>query len=145
MSPDMSDRITIEIADTQSQIARADTKAATLLGVFGATLAGVIALSTRSGMPTAVTVLLSLALVPMVAAVAILLVGVLRPRLPATGGGFLRWTHPGGHLVVVDDDSEVAQLVSLARIARAKYVLIRAAIDVLMPGLLLILIAVPFA
>ena len=66
-------------ADVADQLRRADTKAATLLPLFGGFLAGVVALTTRS-LPTAAEVVLWLAAAPMALSV-LLLLSAVRPRI----------------------------------------------------------------
>ncbi|APU20137.1 Pycsar system effector family protein [Actinoalloteichus sp. GBA129-24] len=145
-------RIETEIEGAQAQIARGDTKATALLTLFGGGLAGVIALSTRSGLSTAAAVLLGVALLPMAAALIVLLAAV-RPRLGYTGG-IARWAviDADGRRDLLSDLTATAtpaaaarKLAALSALATRMYRLARRAVDLLIAGLALVLLAVPLA
>ncbi|MFD9734314.1 Pycsar system effector family protein [Umezawaea sp. NPDC059074] len=141
-APEITAVIDQAAADVNVQLARADTKASTLLPLFGAFLAGVVALSTRP-MPTAAVVLLWVAAVLMLGAVLVLLLAV-RPRFGnADPFGFPRLARfvdrPGEVLNVLVEDTtplrQAKELCGLAVIVRAKYVRVRLAVDLIVAGL----------
>ncbi len=142
-------RVTDAKTSVLTELQRGDAKATSLLGLFGAVLAGVIALM-RSGLSTAAVVLLFLAAIPTAAAV-VLLLWVLRPNL--NGGnarsGFLRWAaflrDPAALVADFDRpqraDDEAQHLAILSVLAIAKYQRIGAAIYCLLTGLALTALA----
>lgn len=131
-------------AGTQAQDAlrRADAKATTLLQLVGAALAGVIAL-VKWGQPAgAATVLLWLALAPILASVVLLLVTIL-PRLnrdPVPG----TWLHAAqvGPSTLLDTytaaapTSTAAHVCVVAQRARRKYQYVQVAVGLLVAALL---------
>lgn len=143
------DRLKAAEVDVRDELCRTDTKATGLLGLFGATLAGVLALIT-SQPGTAATILLHLAALPIAAAI-VLLLAVLRPGLlHLATHGFPRWacfrddpaalladlTAPG----VLTARAEVLAALSAAVVA--KYWRIRTAVHLLLAGLALLALAV---
>ncbi|TWP51712.1 hypothetical protein FKR81_12655 [Lentzea tibetensis] len=136
-------------SEVRDELRRADTKAIGLLGLFGAALAGVVALlGTHPG--SAATVLLHLAALPIAAAI-VLLLAVLRPTLDyRCPYGFPRWARfrglptdlladliePGALIV----RTEVLAAMSAAVVA--KYWRIRTAVHLLLTGLALLALAV---
>ncbi|NKE63714.1 hypothetical protein FXN61_46185 [Lentzea sp. PSKA42] len=135
--------------EVRDELRRTDTKATGLLGLFGAALAGVLALI-ASHPGTLATVLLHLAALPIAAAI-VLLLAVLRPMfLGATGHGFYRWaqfrTNPAELLAdLTGPDVLVARAEMLAALSAAvvaKYRRIRIAVHLLLAGLALLALAV---
>lgn len=127
----------------RDELRRADTKATTLLSLVGAAMAGVIALSTRPASDPA-TVLLWLALAPILASIVLLLL-VIRPRLnhnPVPGS----WLHAAqvGASTLLESvkyglaTSAAHEVCGLARVARRKYRRIAVAIVLLLAGLALV-------
>lgn len=145
----LTTRVTDAKAGVLTELQRGDTKATSLLGLFGAVLAGVIALM-RSGVSTAAVVLLFLAAIPTAAAV-VLLLWVLRPNL--NGGnarsGFLRWAAFLRDPAALADDfdrprrahDEAQHLAVLSVLAITKYQRIAVAIYCLLTGLALTTLA----
>lgn len=127
-----------------TELQRGDSKAAHLLGFFGAVLAGVLTL-TRTGMSPAGLVLLYLAAAPTAAAV-VLLLWTLRPNLSGGGhAGFTRWamfTATPAQLVSDlerterhDLEDQAHHLAVLSALAVAKYRRITTAVGLLLIGL----------
>lgn len=135
--------------EVRDELRRTDSKAIGLLGLFGAALAGVLALiASRPG--TLATVLLHLAALPIAAAV-VLLLAVLRPALPgATGHGFPRWAcfRPDPAALLADLTApgvliaRAEVLAALSAAVVAKYWRIRTAVHLLPAGLALLALAV---
>lgn len=142
----VSGRVESVHADVAALIARADTKAGMLLPLFGAALAGVVALATRS-VPFAAELLLWVASVPALVAV-LLLLSVVRPRFgPDDDYGFVFLSRfatakPSALLSALSEQpGETVQAVDAVRlslIARTKFRLLRAAVDCLVLALLLV-------
>lgn len=132
-----------------TELQRGDAKATSLLGLFGAFFAGVIAL-TRTGASVSATVLLLLAALPTGAAV-VLLLWTIRPRLPGAYAGFTRWAlFEGNPAGLVDDidrtaqhdlDDEAHHLAVLSRLAVTKYERINTAVVLLLAGMALAVLA----
>ncbi|MDX8055750.1 DUF5706 domain-containing protein [Lentzea sp. BCCO 10_0798] len=130
--------------DVADQLRRADTKAASMLPLFGGFLAGVVALA-RGGLPPVAQALLWLAAIPMMVSV-LLLLSAVRPRsVEGARFGFARFAglveRPSELLEQFEaEESATAQAVDVCRlsvIVRAKYADVRRAIDLLMVGVLL--------
>jgi hypothetical protein len=144
-----ADDLTTEITGVRDELRKADSKALGLLALFGAAMAGVVAL-TRTEMSTAAAVLLHLAALPIGAALVALLLTV-RPNLTGTNG-FLRWAayHYEPTAVVTDLDTQppatptalATELVHISVLAVAKYRRIRLAVHLLLAGLVLLALAV---
>lgn len=147
-----SDQVTARIdkaqADVADQLRRADTKAATLLPLFGGFLAGVVALTTRS-LPVAAEAVLWLAAAPMAFSV-LLLLSAVRPRI--SKGARYGFAHFAGYVerpseLLEQFENETSPTVlavdvcRLSVIAQAKYANVRRAVDLLMAGLLLLGVA----
>lgn len=135
-------------ADVADQLRRADTKAATLLPLFGGFLAGAVALTTRS-LPTAAEAVLWLAAAPMAFSV-LLLLSAVRPRISkGVRYGFVHFAsyveRPSELLEQFESETSATTLAvdvcRLSVIARAKYANVRRAVDLLMVGLLLLGVA----
>lgn len=145
----LSARLADGLTQVQDELRRADTKATALLGMFGAALAGALAL-TRTGPSPVATVLLYLAVAPIAAAVVQLLLA-LRPRIGGTAG-FTRWAHMVNDPTALLTDlslptrytTRVAALLltDLSALAVTKYRLIRHAVHLLLAGLALLALAV---
>lgn len=140
MSTDMPNGLSAAREQVLDELRRADTKATTLLSLVGAALAGVVALA-QQGMAGAGAVLLWTSLAPIFASV-VLLLAVIRPRLnrhPTPGS----WLHAArvGPATLLDTYSKHTPMLTaddvcnLARIARAKYRRITAAVVLLLAGL----------
>ena len=141
-----------ETTGVRDELRKADTKALGLLALFGATLAGVVALG-KTDMSTPAAVVLHLAAAPIGAALVALLL-TLRPNL-AGHNGFLRWQayrhEPAAIVTDLADDTTFAptalaeELVHLSLLAVAKYQRIRHAVHLLLAGLALLALAVLLA
>ncbi|HEX5402537.1 MAG TPA: Pycsar system effector family protein [Pseudonocardiaceae bacterium] len=134
--------------ETETQIGRADTKATSLLGLFGAALAGALALAhTVTG---AGGVLIAGAIVSLTGAVVALLL-VVRAR-PGGEYGPARWALFHAHPAALVEDltlparhdvpRQAARLAELSALAMAKYRAINAAVVLLLAGLVLLSLAV---
>lgn len=133
----------------REELRRTDTKATSLLGLFGAALAGVLALiAAHPG--TLATVLLHFAALPIAVAV-VLLLAVLRPGLLTLAAhGFPRWacfrTDPAALLADLADPGALLGraevLAELSAAVGAKYRRIRTAVHLLLAGLGLLALAV---
>lgn len=132
--------------DSQDALRRADSKAATLLQLVGAALAGVVALVASKPSDAAV-VLLWLALVPILVSVLLLLATIL-PRLnrdPVPGS----WLHAAqvGPGTLLDSyrhgnpTSAAMHVCVVARMARRKYQYLQVAVLLLVVGMLLLVAA----
>lgn len=135
--------------DAEAQIARADAKATSLLGLFGVALAATLALAHTAG-STVASILLAAATLPLLCSVAALLL-VLRARLDRDHG-YPRWalfreqpdalveelTLPARHGVPL----QAARLADLSALALAKYQRVNAAVVLLLIGLALLTLAV---
>jgi pycsar effector protein len=145
----VADTLTDEITAVRDELRKADTKALGLLALFGAALAGVIAL-TRTQVSTPAAVLLHLAALPIGAALVALLLTV-RPNLSGTTG-FLRWaTYRRQPTAVLADLAATpgpvpavlaAELVHLSVLALGKHQRVRLAVVLLLAGLALLGLAV---
>jgi hypothetical protein len=152
--PPAPTRLSTTHAQVRTEIQRADTKAATLLALVGATLAGVIALTGRP-VPGPALAALWLAAVPITASVLVLLATV-QPRVsssrrPAVPGTWLHAAQVGPATLLeayhrTHDDLTLAQDVCvLARLAWAKYRQIQAAVVLLVCGLSTLAVALVLA
>jgi hypothetical protein len=135
--------LTAELTTVRSELARADTKAATLLGLAGtaATVAAGLTVLGIQHLPLPAQVFAWTAVVLLGGAVALLLIAVCPavPR-PGRGCGWMAYTHttparlrdrtPAEY--AADQDAE---LETLARLARGKYRAIRDAVYLLMAAL----------
>jgi hypothetical protein len=137
-----------EISSVRAELCRADTKAATLLGLAGTAASVVAALATMGAphLPMPARVALWSGVVLLAAAVAVLLVAV-RPMLPRRGRG-VGWTvwadgtSPAGRPNADRQCDQADELVSMSRLAYAKYVLIRWAVNLLLGALIVLIAAV---
>jgi hypothetical protein len=141
-------RIDSAQADVADQLRRADTKAATLLPLFGGFLAGVVALTTRS-LPAVAEVFLWLAAAPMACSV-LLLLSAVRPRISKrVRYGFAHFAsyveRPSDLLEQFQNEppavARAVDVCHLSVIAQAKYAGVRRAVDLLYVGLLLLGVA----
>ncbi|GAA2576770.1 DUF5706 domain-containing protein [Actinomadura fulvescens] len=132
-----------ELLAVRGELARIDTKVATLTSLAGAILAFLV---TQAGAdnPWPVKVLLVSAGLALAAAAVLLLTQVLRPRLGTTG--FCRWAFMTGDevrraLLTCSEYGEQAhqttELIVLSRLARTKYQAVQRAVDLLTTGLVL--------
>ncbi|WP_158844991.1 Pycsar system effector family protein [Saccharothrix deserti] len=139
---EVAERVAKRVESAQSEVAdqmrRADTKAATLLPLFGGFLAGVVALTTRP-LPWAAELLLWVATAPALVSVVVLLT-VVRPWLSKDDGygfGYLAGfaEKPSDLLGEFDRQTGVtAQAVDVVRLSvrvKTKYRRVRAAVDAL--------------
>jgi pycsar effector protein len=136
-----------------TEIGRADTKATSLLGLFGAALAAALVLATRTPAPGHAgvfsTVVLGLSTVPLLGAVAALL-SVLYARC---GGdhGFVRWASYQHHSAALLEyltqptdqqlDEQARRLIELSRLTLTKYRRVNLAVVLLLIGLPLLALA----
>lgn len=128
----------------RDEVRRTDAKATMLLSLVGAALAGTVALSNRPMSDVAAALLWS-AMAPITTSVVVLLL-VIRPRLSAAPveGTWLHAAQIGParllelHRISTEDSGTrvAAHVCVLARIAKAKYSGIRAAVLLLALGLL---------
>jgi hypothetical protein len=135
--------------DAETHITRADGKATALLGLFGAALAGALALAHTTHTLVA-TVLLAAATLPLLASVAALLL-VLRARLGG-GHGFTRWALFRQHTDALVEEltlparhalpRHAALVADLSALALAKYRGVNTAVVLLLAGLGLLTLAV---
>lgn len=132
-----------ELATVRTELSRADTKAATLLGLAGTATSiaiALIALNTRQ-LPIPALIGASAAVAHLAASVVLLLLAV-RPALPRPGEG-AGW--PAHAYATTDSlaatpaaDTERArhaELICLSRLVGAKYRRIRIAVDLLLAAL----------
>ncbi|KOX33786.1 hypothetical protein ADK67_05465 [Saccharothrix sp. NRRL B-16348] len=141
----VEERLDSAHTDVAAQIVRGDAKAGMLLPLFGAALAGVVALATRP-VPFAAELLLWVASVPALAAV-VLLLNVVRPRFGRDDDyGFVFLSGFAGRpsellAALAEQPGEMAKAVDtvrLALIADSKYRRVRTAVDCLTLALLLV-------
>ncbi|WP_199443855.1 Pycsar system effector family protein [Umezawaea beigongshangensis] len=150
-----ADTLTAELADVHDELRRADTKATGLLGLFGAALAGLVALTRTADIATPAVLLLHLALLPAGVAVVVLLL-VLRSRISSnpTAAGFPRWaTYHYDPVAVLEEFTDPAvvlarrarALVLLSGLALVKHHRIGTAVNSLLTAGALLLLALPLA
>lgn len=141
-------RVDQALADVADQLRRADTKAASMLPLFGGFLAGVVALTTRD-LPVVAEVIMWLAAAPMMVSV-LLLLSAVRPRnSKGARHGFAHFARyverPSELLEQFESEAPATALAvdvcRLSLIVRAKYADVRRAIDLLMVGLVLLGVA----
>ncbi|WP_411113373.1 Pycsar system effector family protein [Streptomyces sp. 029-5] len=134
-------------AEVKAEIARTDSKTSLLLAFVGALLAGVWSLATGLRLPLASLLVGSAGVALLVAAAGVLL-GAVRPNL---GGrtrrpvGFPLWADMSADEVRADlrGQDQAEHIAVLARIAVAKFIRLRAAVDLIRAaGVLLIVAAV---
>ncbi|MEV0437771.1 Pycsar system effector family protein [Streptomyces spectabilis] len=119
-------------AEVMAEIARTDGKASALLTALGIPLAVLVAALPGRELPASGTVLASIAVAGMVAAMLATL-RVLQPHIGnATQGSFLHWASctPDEVLADLAVDRRKAQLVVRSQIARRKFAMLRAAIHI---------------
>ncbi|MEU9110026.1 Pycsar system effector family protein [Streptomyces xanthophaeus] len=141
----MSTHLTAAHAEVKAEITRTDTKTALLLAFVGATLAGAwtLARDLPMNLPTYITGGIGLALLVVAAG---LLLRSVRPNLRG-GHGFPHWaTLTPEELVDTTNGQDLAaDVVGLSRLAVAKYVGLRRAVDLTCAGGILLATAVLFA
>lgn len=138
-----------ELASVRGELGRADTKAATLLGIAG-TAASVGAAAAALGtphLPSPAQYTLWAAVILLVAGVAVLLYAV-RPSLPrrGEGAGWVVYAHATPDLLadrpaVEYERDRIAELVVLSRLARTKHRVIQIAVDLLLGALAVSLVS----
>jgi hypothetical protein len=135
-------------ADVKAEIARTDAKASLLLAFTGALLAGVWTVGSGRALPVAAVVFGGGAVV-VLAVVAGVLLWAVRPNLGgARPVGFPRWATLSAEQVRGDlaGDDRAEHIAELSRIAVAKFVLLRRAVDgTCAAGVLLVLAALTVA
>lgn len=140
--------VTAAELDVRDELRRTDTKAIGLLGLFGVTLAGLLALIAANP-STFATVLLRLAAGPIGASVVVLLL-VLRPVILRAGAhGLPRWsTYRKQPEALLEDLTaqgsllcRVDVLADLSAVLITKYRRIRLAVHLLLTGLALLALA----
>ena len=132
--------------EVRDELRRADTKAIGLLGLFGAALAGVITLIQRNP-SIAATILLLLAALPLGGAV-VLLARAVRPQI-GRSGGVGRWELFRHDPAALLDDLAAtaspkriaARITDLSALAVAKFRRTTRAVDLLLPGVALVILA----
>lgn len=127
-----------EVSTVRAEIARADSKASTLLGLAGTATSITAAAATVTGqaLPLFAHISLWLGIAHLAAAVAVLL-RVIRPALPRHRGGGAGWTTYAGRTPAeladtasVDHErGQIAELVCLSDLAWTKYRRIQWAVD----------------
>ncbi|MEV4097004.1 Pycsar system effector family protein [Streptosporangium saharense] len=143
-----------EIATVQAELGRVDAKATALLGLAGtaASVAAGTAAFTVTRLPGGALIALWTMAALLVSAVLVLL-GAIRPTLPRPGAGhgWVAYAYStAAELAAISTVQHIqdrrADLVRLSRIARTKYVLLRAAVDLLRTsvaaGVLAVILAV---
>lgn len=142
-----------ELTGVRAELVRADQKAAALLGLAGTATSVAIAVAALGSarLPGAARFALWVGVVVLAAAVVVLLLAV-RPALPRRGRGVGWVLHanvsPADVAEVPVADAErarVAELVYLSRLTRGKFGRIRAAVDLLLAALLVLLLTVGLA
>ncbi|WP_139128788.1 Pycsar system effector family protein [Micromonospora nigra] len=137
----MSTALAQEVAAVEAQLARADGKAALLIGLTGAAAVAAPGVITGAHLSAVAAVPGWLAAAAMVGAAGLLLAGV-RPALGG-GHGFVRYARMSPAQLLQDVDAlagpeeSARRLADLSRIAVAKYVRIRLAVDLALVGLAL--------
>lgn len=139
----------------RAELARVDSKVGLLLGLSTAAAAGIVTalMSTTAVRLSTVTVAGLWATGGLLAAAVALLLVVVRPRMPKAGGtGFLACAAAATdeellhHLEGASQRERLAAHVrQLSRIARAKYVAVRRAVDALLCALAVLAVTLPFA
>ncbi|MFG2351943.1 Pycsar system effector family protein [Streptomyces phaeochromogenes] len=125
-----------------SEIARTDGKSSLLLAFTGAVLAGLTSLANNQ-LPD-VTRVFGAAGVLALAAAAVLLLLVVRPRLGGDDrASFLYWARldEDGIRACMDGDTRVARIQVLSVIALRKFTHLRRAVDLILTALALLLVA----
>lgn len=133
-----------ELAAVRTELARADTKAATLLGLAGTAVSVAVALAalgTRAALPVP-TLIEAWAAVALLAASVVALLLAVRPSLPRPGAGAgwpaYAYSSPATLAATLPADAEraqMAELICLSRLVGAKYRRIRIAVDLLLLAL----------
>ncbi|MFF7156772.1 Pycsar system effector family protein [Streptomyces sp. NPDC008139] len=130
-------------ADVKAEIARTDTKASLLLAFVGALLAGVWTVASGRRLPLAALLIGGVAVL-VLAVVAGVLLWAVRPNLGgARPVGFPRWATLAPDQVTADlsGDDRAEHIAALSRIAVAKFVHLRRAVDLTCAAGVLLLIA----
>ncbi|MGW1675990.1 Pycsar system effector family protein [Saccharopolyspora sp. NPDC002376] len=145
MTETVIDRLRSECADMQALIARADTKAQGMAGVYSLLLAA--AAFTRGQVPPSATTVLLYAAVLVGAALALALLVIL-PRLGMNPGtGLMAWSSWSVEQIMsgieqeTETDAAARQLRKLACIAVAKFRLLQAGVVLVLLALLLVGVA----
>ncbi|MGI5214965.1 Pycsar system effector family protein [Plantactinospora sp. CA-290183] len=141
----MVDRTADEIATVRAELGRVDNKAALLLAVVTAALAGGVTLLAR-GLPTVSAVLVVLALTSVTVA-GWLLLSAVRPNLNGNHGlvGYAATANAGDVARMVEDTDQAETLRALSRLAVRKYRRQQRAVDLLRTSLVLAAAAVALA
>ncbi|MFB7829458.1 Pycsar system effector family protein [Streptomyces hydrogenans] len=138
-----TDELTAAHAEVRAEITRTDSKTGLLLAFVGVVMAGswTTAKDVSLGLPAMLVGGAGLAL--LVAAAALLLQAV-RPNLTGgRSGGFIFWASltPQQIAAITEPRDLAADLAGLSRIAVAKFVLLRRAVDLILAAGVLLLIA----
>ncbi|MFJ7271958.1 Pycsar system effector family protein [Streptomyces sp. NPDC099050] len=119
-------------AHVVAELARTDAKAAALLSALALPLAVLAAVLPGRALPPAATVLTVLGGAGLAVAL-VLVLGAVRPRLPHTArASFHRWADLDPDQLpaaLAAPDEHASTVVMLSRLARSKYRLLRAAVD----------------
>ncbi|MFI1831525.1 Pycsar system effector family protein [Streptomyces sp. NPDC020412] len=140
------ERLNIAIADTESQIVKADSKAASVLTFDGLLVAGASLMSSGNDVSTLATVLAVITGLLIVISASLSL-SVIRPRL--TGGdkqSFVHWsTLESGDAVeesLTNTPAKTERILILSRIAFRKMCLLQKAIDTSLGAVIALLLTI---
>lgn len=136
----MSADLTKPAMEIRAELVRVDSKASTLLAVTGVALSVGLAVLGRGRLSHPATVTAWIATAAMGLAVGLLALAV-RPRLRlanTTAGGFLRYVKATPQQLLNDElvTETPEQVIGLARLTHAKYLLVRGAVDLILVGLI---------
>ncbi|MBL1117132.1 integral membrane plasmid transfer protein [Streptomyces sp. 110] len=125
--------LTVAYADVKAEMARTDNKVALLLAFDGAVMAGLWTAGTGLSLPVVAVVVGGVAVVLLLASVGVLLAAV-RPRLGGTDHcSFPYWAGLTAEELRADmrQDRRPAAIVTLSRIAVAKFERLQTAVDLI--------------
>jgi len=136
-----TDELTAAHAEVKAEIARTDSKTGLLLAFVGAVMAG--AWTTAKDVPlTLPAYLVGGAGLALLLVAAGLLLQAVRPNLGGRGGFILWATLTPQQIAAATDTRDIAaDLIGLSRIAVAKFVLLRRAVDLVLAAGALLLVA----
>ncbi|MFF3443674.1 Pycsar system effector family protein [Streptosporangium sp. NPDC002721] len=135
--------VTHNLATVRSELARADSKATTLLGLAGTAVSVALAAATLGAarLPTLAQAAIWGAVTLLAAAVAVLLLTV-RPYLPRPGAevGWIAYAYSSPEALAATpaadrERDQLTELIQLSQVARTKYARIRFAGDLLLGAL----------
>ncbi|MCP9205517.1 Pycsar system effector family protein [Streptomyces sp. NEAU-Y11] len=126
------DQLAAAHTEVVAEIARADSKAGTLLAALGLPMAVLVVAVPGRHLDPVTSALTGLGAAGLIAAMLVTL-DVIRPRIGGpVRGGFLHWAtcDPGDVAASLTADHAPARLVKLSKIARRKYARLKIAIDI---------------